>query len=291
MCTPTMRASASSRARAAGGLDPGKATAEVVSAALTATAVPERTAATAILPETRCCDESGRCELGMLVEWLDAGLELPRRVVAADRTAMSEGGIRREMGLCIGCRPLRLASVVSCSRDKGGEVRWRMGRLRKTGAVPRGRCCALRAARSAGSASCSVRPAPSRRPGKPEPWWLGGGRKEKNPPTARNPAARDVAGLSPGTDVGRRSARLPACSAWPTTRGRVVFGFAGVADLRAGLTAAADDPACAGGRLLPDRTCTALSHTARERAAGAASRRSGDSCRPANDLGDDLFDD
>ena len=45
-------------------------------------------------PEARCCDESGRCELGRLVQWVDPNVVIPRRAVAVARDTVTEGRIR-----------------------------------------------------------------------------------------------------------------------------------------------------------------------------------------------------
>jgi len=54
-------------------------------------------------PEARCCAEFGRCELGRVVGFVDAAASLPRRAVITARAAITEGWIRREIGLCVGC--------------------------------------------------------------------------------------------------------------------------------------------------------------------------------------------
>jgi ferredoxin len=54
-------------------------------------------------PEARCCDEFGRCELGRLVAFVDPLAALPRRAARAARSAVTEGRIRYEPGLCVGC--------------------------------------------------------------------------------------------------------------------------------------------------------------------------------------------
>ncbi len=54
-------------------------------------------------PEARCCREFGRCELGKVAHFIDEALAMARQPVIVSREAVTEGRIRREAGLCIGC--------------------------------------------------------------------------------------------------------------------------------------------------------------------------------------------
>ncbi len=69
----------------------------------------------------RCCDEFGRCEFGRLVAYVDADEELPRRAVAVSRATSTEGRLRREQGLCLGCG--RCVAVCSTSPAAGRALR------------------------------------------------------------------------------------------------------------------------------------------------------------------------
>jgi ferredoxin len=70
-------------------------------------------------PETRCCDEFGRCEFGKVVGFIDPECMLPRRAIRACRSAAVEGPIRREPGLCLGCG--RCVEVCNSS-EKAGQA-------------------------------------------------------------------------------------------------------------------------------------------------------------------------
>lgn len=97
-------------------------------------------------PEARCCDQLGRCELERLVGWLDPAGQVARRSVGVDRAATSEGRIRLEMGLCIGCtRCVRICAVApeagtALEVDAGGAARPRNGTLRASGCTFCGLC-------------------------------------------------------------------------------------------------------------------------------------------------------
>ena len=54
-------------------------------------------------PEARCCGELGRCELGIVVAFVDPAVALRRTGPTVSRDTVVEGRIRREPGLCIGC--------------------------------------------------------------------------------------------------------------------------------------------------------------------------------------------
>lgn len=104
-------------------------------------------------PETRCCDQSGRCELGSLVAWLDPGRSIACRPVIAERESFVEGRIRRVPGLCVGCgRCVRACSTLTGAGDAlelvprsleacaGFVVRPKSESLRASGCTFCGRC-------------------------------------------------------------------------------------------------------------------------------------------------------
>ena len=70
--------------------------------------------------EARCCAEFGRCEFGRLVEYIDPGLQLRRWPAVVPRESHTEGRIRREPGLCIGCG--RCVLVCTKSAAAGGAL-------------------------------------------------------------------------------------------------------------------------------------------------------------------------
>ena len=102
-------------------------------------------------PESRCCGEFGRCELGKLVAWIGAAASLPRRPVTVDREAITEGRIQREPGLCVGCgRCVRACATLDGAgnvlelRDGGlggsAVVHPKNGTLRSSGCTFCGQC-------------------------------------------------------------------------------------------------------------------------------------------------------
>jgi predicted molibdopterin-dependent oxidoreductase YjgC len=101
-------------------------------------------------PEARCCGELGRCELSKLVRFVDADLKLPRRPVTVSRDACTEGRIRREPGLCLGCgRCVRVCETaadagraleMTDAMHAGGVARPKQGTLRASGCTFCGRC-------------------------------------------------------------------------------------------------------------------------------------------------------
>jgi ferredoxin len=70
--------------------------------------------------DARCCDEFGRCELGKLVVYLDPEGTTSRGVVTVTRKAVTEGRIRREPGLCVGCG--RCVAVCDTSPQAGSAL-------------------------------------------------------------------------------------------------------------------------------------------------------------------------
>lgn len=73
-------------------------------------------------PEARCCAELGRCELGRVLGFVDSDLGLPRRPVTVSRDAVTEGRIRREPGLCVGCGRCVLACASAPEAGKALEM-------------------------------------------------------------------------------------------------------------------------------------------------------------------------
>ncbi len=230
--------------------------------------------------EARCCDELGRCELGKLVEWLDPTLEVPRRAVTAERTATTEGRIRREPGLCVGCaRCVRFCEAASeaggaleMSSD-GKTARPKSETLRASGCTFCGLCilvCPTGALTSPGEAGAR---------------WLAS-RREKNglraglPP----PETRHVFGLDNLSTVPPQAGVFRLVDA----DGQLVL-IRGVADLRRGLAEALDDPTCVTAVFF--QTELHPLYTQRESELLARHAKERGCLPPANDLGDDLFGD
>lgn len=257
-------------------------------------------------PESRCCDEFGRCELGRLVDWLDPGLVIPRRPVAVPRDAVIEGRIRRESGLCIGCgrcvracellpeagRALEMvprdtsdtrgatdtgaAGGYSESRGEGlmrMVARPKQSTLRASGCTFCGQCVLV----------CPVGALTA--PGEDGARWLAG-RREKSglrslvlPPEERLPFTREAMRQAPSTagvfrlfdDAGE------------------VLRISGVGDLRRGLSVALSDPACAAARWF--KTDLDPLFTQRESELLAQYVNRWGHLPPGNDLDDELFED
>ncbi len=231
-------------------------------------------------PEARCCDRFGSCELGRLVEYVDAGVTLRRRAVSAPRAAVTEGRIRREPGLCVGCgRCIRMCAVspeagrvlIAVDGENRPVAQPRVGNLRESGCTFCGLCvmvCPTGALTAPGEAG--VR-------------WLAG-RREKHSPAAPT--------LPPRT----RMMAIPAdLSAVPCGSGlfrlldqneRVLL-ISGVADLRSGVSAALGE---AGGEQAAFLELELESlYTQRETEALAQYVREHGYLPSGNDLGDDLF--
>ena len=231
-------------------------------------------------PEARCCDESGRCELGKLVEWLDPALEVPRRAVTVERAATFEARIRREPGLCIGCA--RCVRLCEAAPQAGGALE--VGADNKT-AQPKGETL-----RASGCTFCGlcVMVCPTgalTSPGEAGARWLAG-RRETNappagllPPETRHVFSRDnLSTVPPQAGVFRLI----------DADGGLVL-IRGVADLRQGLAAALDDPTCAAAAFF--RTELHPLYTQRESELLARHAKERGCLPPANDLNDELFGD
>ena len=240
-------------------------------------------------PEARCCGEFGRCELSRLTAWIDPGLQLPRRAVATRREAVTEGRIRREAELCIGCgRCVRACATFPDAGDaleltvgEGGEamaarviVRPKNGRLRASGCTFCGRCVLVC---PAGAITA---------PGEKGAAWLAG-RRESNslvqpvlPPVRRvnrQPFERETVETSP---------EQAGVFTLFDGDGRTIL-IRGVADLRRALLEAIDDPGCAEAAFFEVERDELYTLRESELLARHAQEHGG--LPSANDLDDDLF--
>ena len=90
-------------------------------------------------PEARCCDRYGDCELALLVAHVDPDGTLRPGAGPFDREAVTEGPIRREQGLCVGCGR---CVVVCVEMEQAGDALWMVGRTsgadRRVVAAPKG---------------------------------------------------------------------------------------------------------------------------------------------------------
>jgi hypothetical protein len=195
----------------------------------------------------------GRCELGKLVDWLDPGMHLRRLAVVTDRTATTEGRIRREAGLCIGCaRCERVCEHASDCTFCG--------------------LCVLVCPTGALTA-----------PGEAGIRWLAGRKAKSSLPSAVLPPevrrALTSANIATVPDV--------AGVLWLFDAGGHVVLIRGVADLRAGLSAVSDDLSCATAASF--NTEPHPLYTQRESELLARHAQEHGQLPPANDLSDDLF--
>jgi predicted molibdopterin-dependent oxidoreductase YjgC len=201
-------------------------------------------------PEARCCAEFGRCELGKVVGFVDAAGSLPRWAVTAARAAVTEGRIRREIGLCVGCgrcvrvcetapQAGRILEMTAADVEAGDGAleslrprvvaRPKEGTLRESGCTFCGLCvvvCPTGALIAPGEAGAR---------------WLAG-RREKSAMVAPvlPPADRS---LFTGQVVGAVLARAGVVRL--LDREGEVLRISGVADARGALTEALTDPDCA----------------------------------------------
>lgn len=231
-------------------------------------------------PETRCCDESGRCELGKLVAWVDTAAVLPHPAVAVARDAVVEGRIRREAGLCIGCG--RCVRVCEDSPDAGCVLelvatpepvaRPKQGTLRASGCTFCGRCVLVC---PAGALTA---------PGEAGARWLAGRRERAGlaapvvPPEDRKPfSPAGVTGVAAEAGVFRL---------FDGTGG--ALRISGVDDLRRGLREALADPAM--GAAVSFQVEIEPLFTQRESELLARYAQEHGHLPAGNDLGDELFD-
>jgi ferredoxin len=233
-------------------------------------------------PEARCCDRLGSCELGRLVEYVDAGLTIRRRAVSAPRTAGTEGRIRREPGICVGCgRCIRICAVspeagqalIMVEGSDGLLARSRLGTLREAGCTFCGLCvmvCPTGALTAPGEAGAR---------------WLVARREKHGPEAPMLPPRARMLALPAGL------AALP-CGAGLfrlLDQSEQVIRVSGVADLRAGVAAALGEPG--GERAAFLQFELEPLYTQRETEALAQYVREHGHLPPGNDLGDDLFGD
>ncbi len=231
--------------------------------------------------EARCCDEFGRCELGRLVAYVDADEKMPRRAVAVNRDASTEGRIRREPGLCLGCG--RCVAVCSTSPAAGKALR--LVRCGQSRAVPK-----KDTLRASGCTFCGqcIMVCPTgalTAPGEAGSRWLEGWRKRTGlpdpvlPPDPWRPLVdAELATVPP----------VPGVFLLADDDGHVLR-VCGVADLVRGIALAMAEPACASAASF--RIERAPLFTVRESELLARFAQQQGHLPPGNDLGDDLFSD
>jgi NADH dehydrogenase/NADH:ubiquinone oxidoreductase subunit G len=245
--------------------------------------------------EARCCAEFGRCELGKLVAHVDPALEVRRWPMVVWRDSQSEGRIRREPGLCIGCgrcvmvcnnspaagKALQLEDIVRSEPSRDGTPRHKSscrampvkGTLRASGCTFCGQCvmvCPTGALTAPGEAGAR---------------WLDGRRAETG---LEAPVLPPDSWLLLTEDELQAIPALPGVFQLADTGGQVLR-VAGVADLSRGVAAALTETACRGAA----RFCfeRAELFTLRESELLARFAQEHGQLPPGNDLGDDLFGD
>lgn len=232
--------------------------------------------------EARCCDEFGRCELGRVVAYVDADARIPRRAVVARREAVSEGMIRREPGLCLGCG--RCVNICQLSPRAGRSLHlvMRDGRLR---AEPKSETLKTSGCTFCGQCVLVCPAGALTAPGERGVRWLERCRPRSDLRTPLLPADAwrpvDEAEL-------QRVPHLSGVFLLADEAGRVLR-IGGAADLALGIVRALDEPACAAARRF--RIEPAPLYTQRESELLARFAQQEGHLPPGNDLGDDLFSD
>ncbi len=230
-------------------------------------------------PETRCCDELGRCEIGRLHAHVDPRGTLAGGSVAVSREAVLEGRIRRESGLCVGCG--RCVVVCSHSSEAGhalemgpaGAAGPKQDTLRASGCTFCGQCvlvCPTGALTAPGEAGAS---------------WLAERRGRSGlavpvlPPSLRSRVDSDAPASLP---------EAPGVFQLVDEGGEILY-VAGVADLRRGLALALAEPM--GASAVYFTVVEDPMYTQRESECLTRYAREHGQLPPGNDMGDDLFED
>jgi Fe-S-cluster-containing hydrogenase component 2 len=252
--------------------------------------------------EARCCDESGRCEIGKLIAHVDSEVKLPRRAVAVSRESREEGRIRREPGLCVGCgrcvvvcsssgaagKALKLAWVEEPGGADPGAAARRAGAAEQPSGLWRAvlKADTLRASGCTFCAQC-VMVCPSgavTAPGEAGACWLEGWRKRTG---LAGPVLPPDAGWRPLTDAELEAVpRAPGVFLLADDSG-LVLRIGGVADLARGVGAALTEPACRAASQF--KLEAAELFTQRESELLARFAQEEGHLPPGNDLGGDLF--
>jgi predicted molibdopterin-dependent oxidoreductase YjgC len=235
--------------------------------------------------EARCCDEFGRCEIGKLYAYLDPsgtldiGAAVGARVGAFDRSAIVEGRIRREPGLCVACGRCVVVcwdtAVGGCALEVGpdGRPRPAQGMLRSSGCTFCGQCvivCPSGALAAPGAAGAA---------------WLAG-RKERS--SLKAPVLPPESWLRVDSDAPASLPEGPGVFQL-LDRSRTVLYIAGVGNLRRGLELALREPAVASAvYFLAEEDPV---YTQRESELLTRYAQQQGHLPPGNDMGDDLFGD
>lgn len=200
-------------------------------------------------PEARCCSEFGRCELGRLTDFVDAAGSLPRRAVSTTRAAVTEGRIRREPGLCVGCgrcvRVCESAPAAGRALEIATELQTEEGMDRSQSTLVRARPRA-ETLRASGCTFCGlcVLVCPTgalTAPGEAGARWLAG-RREKSGLAAPVLPPRERSRL---TSRAIQAVPHAAGVVWLFDEDGDVLSISGSADVRRALAEALGDAGCA----------------------------------------------